>query len=88
VRQHVKGQLARIQQRQENRRRVSGRLKTWKTSQYEPEGDGADFDSLTAPEVKIVQTADGKIDLAPTGDKPNKQVIRPSVSGVSRRLSS
>lgn len=68
VRQHLKDQLGQIQQRQEDRRRISGKLKTWKANEDEPEGDGADLENFAAPDLQIVKTEDGDLDLASTAD--------------------
>lgn len=75
VRQHLRDQLVQIQQRQEDRRRISGKLKTWKATDDEPEGDGADLGNFAAPELQIVKTEDGHLDLASTADRSNEQVV-------------
>jgi hypothetical protein len=75
VRQHLTHQLARIQQRQQDRRRISGKLKTWKANEDEPEGDGADLENFAAPDLQIVKTEDGNFDLASTADRSNEQVV-------------
>jgi len=75
VRQHLKDQLVRIQQRQEDRCRISGKLKPWQANEDEPEGDGADLENFAAPELQIVKTEDGHLDLASTVDRSNEQVV-------------
>jgi hypothetical protein len=75
ARKHFKGQLARIQQRQEDRRRIAGKLKTWKANEDEPEGDGVDLENVAAPELKMVKTEDGNLDLASTAERSSEQVV-------------
>lgn len=78
VRHHLKDQLARIAQRQESRRRVSGKLKVWKANEREPEGDGADLDNFAASEMHFVRTIDGNLNLAPAAagsDESNEQAV-------------
>lgn len=75
VRKHLKDELTRIEQRQEDRRRISGKLKTWKANEDEPAGGGADLDNFAAPELQIITTADGGLGLAATADRSNEQVV-------------
>jgi hypothetical protein len=75
VRRHLKDQLVQVQQRQEDRRRIAGKLKTWKANEDEPEGDGADLGIFAAADLRIVKTADGNLDLASTADGSKEQVV-------------
>jgi hypothetical protein len=75
VRQHLKDQLLQIQQRQENRRRTAGKLKTWKASEDEPEGDGADLEKFAAQQLGIQTTGSGDLNLAPIPDQSHEQVL-------------
>jgi hypothetical protein len=73
---HVKNQLTQVEQRQEDRRQISGQLKTWKPGEDEPEGDGADLENLATPELLIVKTANGNLDLiSSTANLPSTHVV-------------
>lgn len=78
VRKRLKDQEARITQRQESRRRISGKLKAWKANEDEPEGEGADLDNFAASEIHFVKTIGGNLNLAPAAagsDEANEQAV-------------
>jgi von Willebrand factor type A domain len=75
LRRHLKHQLVQVQQRQEDRRRIAGKLKTWQANEGEPEGDGADLGIFAAAEVRIVKTEDGNLDLASPADGSKELVV-------------
>jgi len=75
VRKHFKDHLAQIGQRQADRRRLSGKLKTWKANEDEPEGEGVELDNFAAPELQITATEDNVLDLSSPADRSNDPIL-------------
>jgi hypothetical protein len=72
----AKQKLAKIKQRQAERRRLAGTLKLWRAQEAEPEGDGLDLGRYCAAKLELVIVEDDRLDLIAPGSRPGEVVAR------------